>query len=328
MLDRVKRGAGFLLRSPRIHEVLVRLFRDTAVTGKGSDACLRHGYLPVPVHFHSPIPDLADLERRRVWDARSDLPGIDFRAEAQLSLLAELGGRYSGECRWPLDPAVDPREFYLPNVSFSYGCAASTHCMIRRFRPRRVIEIGSGMSSRVISAALRKNGDDMPAGYRIVDPYPGDLVRDGEIAHSDLVERRAELVEPEFFASLRENDILFIDSGHCVRTGGDVNHLFLEVLPRLAPGVIVHVHDICLPYEYPKVYATSETFRQFWTEQYLLQAFLSGNREFEIMLAMHYLMTDHPQRFREAFPHYDPDVHSYTSGSFWFRRRPAEGECR
>jgi hypothetical protein len=327
MFDRLKKGAGSLLRFPRVHEVLVRLFRDTAVTGRGSDACLRHGYLPVPVHFHSPVPDLADLEQRKVWDARSGLPGIDFREEAQLSLLQELGERYSGECRWPLDPGEEPAAFYLRNVSFSYGCAASTHCMIRHFRPRRVIEVGSGMSSRVISAALRTNGSG-PSEYRIVDPYPGDPVRSGTITSSGLVERRVELVEPGFFSSLRENDILFIDSGHCVRIGGDVNHLFLEVLPRLAPGVVVHVHDICLPYEYPKVYATSETFRQFWTEQYLLQAYLSGNREFEILLAMHYLMTDHLQRFREAFPHYDPAVHLYTSGSFWIRRKPAGGESR
>jgi hypothetical protein len=307
-----------------VHEVLVRIFRDAALTGKGSDACLRHGYLPVPVNFHSPVPDLVDLAERRVWDARSGLPGIDFREAEQRALLQELGDRYSGECRWPLDPPADPAAFHLRNVSFSYGCAASTHCVIRHFAPRTVIEVGSGMSSRIIAAALRKNGG-VPAQYVIVDPYPGNAIRNGTVARTQIVERRVEILDPEFFRSLGENDILFIDSGHCVRIGGDVNFLFLEVLPRLSPGVIVHIHDICLPYEYPKVYATSETFRQFWTEQYLLQSFLCGNREFEVLLAMHFLMTDHPEAFRQAFPNYDPAAHPYTSGSFWIRRKPAEG---
>ena len=98
-------------------------------------------------------------------------------------------------------------------------------------------------------------------------------------------------------------------------------HGILDVLPRLASGVIVHFHDIGLPYEYPKVYATNPTFRVFWSEAYLLQAFLSFNSTFEVLLAMSYLMTEQTKEFRAAFSPYDPAQQVAISGSFWIRRK-------
>jgi hypothetical protein len=278
------------------------------------------------VHFYSPVPDIKDLEERRIWDIRSRLPGIDFRAEQQIDFLKELGARFADECRWPLLPSDDQSEFYLKNLSFSYGCAASTHCMIRNVKPRTVIEIGSGMSSRVIAKVLTRNRSEDGRGgdHLIVDPYPDKVVKEGLVRISELVERKVELIDFSFWERLKANDILFIDSGHCVRIGGDVNYLFLEILPRLSPGVIVHIHDINLPYEYPRAYATSETFRQFWTEQYLLQGFLCFNNGFEILLAMNYLMTDCAGVFRKTFPFYDPEVHPFLSSSFWIKRKAAD----
>lgn len=329
-LDAVKRWAGRNLLDTRVFRALMRIFYLcagrvvwlTAVTGAGGNACLRRGFLPLPVHFYSPVPDVADLERRGVWSARSALAGIDFNAAGQVALLEELGRAFSEECAWGATSAR-AEDFILQNDCFSYGCAASTHGVIRRFRPRRVIEVGSGLSSRVLSAALEINRaeDGRAADYTIVDPFPGGIVRGGTLRATRLVARRVELLEPEFFDVLAANDVLFIDSSHTSKIGSDVNFLFLEVLPRLAPGVIVHVHDVAFPYEYPREYATNERFRQFWNEQYLLQAYLSGNREWEVMLAMHYLMTDELERFRSAFPRYDPSVGPGISGSFWMRKR-------
>ena len=305
---------------PFFMPLLAPVFRWVAYSGVGSEACLKNGFLPVPVHYYHPIPDLADLERRGVWDRRSDLAGIDFRPVQQVSLLKELGGKYGAECDWPPSPTSDPLAFHTENNSFSFGCAASLHTIIRNYKPARILEIGSGNSSKVISAALRRNAaEGAPAEYTILDPYPSDLVR-GLPALSRLVAERVELTEIDQFRALGENDILFIDSGHTVRTGGDVNFLYLDVLPRLAPGVIIHVHDIPLPYEYPQVYFTNPSFRVFWTEAYLLQAFLSLNPCFEIMLAMNYLTREHWDAYRAAFPHLDPAVHKATSGSFWMRR--------
>jgi hypothetical protein len=102
--------------------------------------------------------------------------------------------------------------------------------------------------------------------------------------------------------------------------GGDVNYLFLEVIPRLAQGVIVHMHDIPLPWDYPRAYAAGDGLRCFWTEGYLLQAFLAFNSAFEVMLAMRYLMMEHADAFGVAFRRYDPAVQPSVSGSFWMRR--------
>jgi len=313
----------------------VRVFRFIARTGAGTDTCLRHGFLPLPVHYHSPVPDLDDLEQRQVWDKKSGLPGIDFRADEQVRLLRELGEQFGAECDWPAAPTGKPFAFHTENNSFSFGCAASLHCLIRHFKPARIFEIGSGNSSLVISSALTRNqadgspprgrrgqADGSPGEYVIIDPFPHPVTGKGLPGLTAVKKERVELTDISYFQQLRENDILFIDSGHTVRTGGDVNFLFLEILPRLAPGVIVHVHDIDLPYEYQKVYFTNPGFRMFWTEAYLLQAFLCFNSQFEILLAMAYLMTDKKDEFSRAFTHYDPTKQKAISGSFWMRRMP------
>jgi hypothetical protein len=302
--------------------VMAPIVSFMAHTGAGTDACLRRNCLPMPVHFYSPVPDLADLERRRVWDRRSDLAGIDFRPEAQVALLKKLGQEFGQECDWPPNPTGDPYQFYTENTNFSYGCAASTHCVLRHFKPRHVVEIGSGNSSLVIAAALRLNAEGSAAAeYTIVDPYPRPIIKDGLPGLTQLVEQRVELLDVGFFERLGENGVLFIDSGHTVRIGGDVNYLILDVLPRLAPGVVVHFHDIGLPYDYAKAYATNPHFRMFWTEAYLLQAFLCFNSQFEVLLAMAYLAAERREELLAAFPLYDPARHLLTSGSFWIRRK-------
>jgi len=322
------RGMNFATRFTvrRFTPVLARMISYMARTGLGTDECLRRGALPMPVHYHSPVPDLKDLEQRQVWNRRSDLAGIDFRPEAQVAFLRELGQEFGRECDWPLLPSDDLHQLHIKNGNFSYGCAASLHCVLRHFKPRRVIEIGSGNSSLVVAAALSLNSKESATGrgnYTIVDPYPRPIIENGLPGLTQLIKERVELLDVGFFNDLRENDVLFIDSGHTVRTGSDVNYLMLEVLPRLSPGVIVHFHDIHLPYEYSRVYATNPQFRMFWTEAYLLQAFLCLNSQFEVLLGLAYLMMDQRDSFQSAFPLYDPIEHQDVSGSFWIRRRLA-----
>lgn len=301
--------------------LLAPAVRRMAETGNGTDACLDQGCLPMPVHYYSPVPDIEDLRARRVWDRRSPMTGVEMREAQQLALLTELGRDFGAECRWPHEPSRDGSEFYTDNSSFSYGCAAATHALIRRFKPRRVIEAGSGFSSRVIAAALQMNEKDSGerAEYTVVDPFPGHVL-EGLPGVGEVLRRRVELLEADVFRALGENDILFVDSGHTVRAGGDVNFLVLDILPVLAPGVVVHFHDIALPYEYAEVYFTNPKFRVFWTEAYLLQAFLCHNAAYEVLLAMNFLMRDHAATFRSVWPHYDPSIHRFPSHSFWIRR--------
>jgi hypothetical protein len=293
-----------------------------AQTGIGTDACMAKGCLPVSIHFYQPIPDIDDLIRRDVWSRESPLTGIDFRPYEQLSLLSELGRDYGDECDWLTSGAIDHGDYFTENSCFGYGCAAGTHCMVRSFKPRRIIEIGSGYSSLVISSALARNREQgISTDYTIVDPYPREMIRNGLNTAPHLIDKKVELLDPSFFDQLRTNDILFIDSSHTVRIGGDVNFLFLDVLPRLRPGVIVHIHDIHLPCEYHKIYATNPSFRVFWTEAYLLQAFLCHNSDWEVLLAMTWIMTKHNDRFNQAFTHYNPQKHMAISGGFWIRRK-------
>lgn len=305
--------------------VLAPILASAARRGIGGEACLRHGFLFVPISYDQPIPDVADLVHRDVFAARSEMPGVAFSGDLQVTLLAALGSEFGNECRWAAGPSRDSAagDFFTENGRFGFGCAASTHCVIRRFKPTLVIEIGSGKSSTIIGQALSANllEDGVRARHRVIDPCPSaGLTRSGNYP-VDVTRSRVELVDRHDFDALKAGDILFIDSGHTVRMGGDVNFLFLEVIPRLAPGVLVHVHDIPLPWDYPRSYATRDGVRIFWTESYLLQGFLAFNSAFEVLLAMSYLMTEERAVFQSAFPHYNPMAHVSVSGSFWMRRR-------
>jgi hypothetical protein len=194
--------------------------------------------------------------------------------------------------------------------------------MIRHLKPRRVIEIGSGNSSRVLYAALKKNLQGSHcAEYSIVDPYPGEaLQKMASSGNFTLHPSCVELLPYEFFDVLESGDVLFIDSGHVSKIGADVNYLYLEVLPRLKPGVIIHIHDICLPREYPESLYTSPTFRMFWTEAYILQAFLAFNSEFEVLLGMMWLQCNHGEKFLQIMNKLKTEE-GWSGSSFWFRRK-------
>ena len=173
--------------------------------------------------------------------------------------------------------------------------------------------MGSGFSSLVAAEAISKNTD---SALICIEPFPADFLRQGFPGLQSLIEKKVEDIDLEFFSQLDSGDILFIDSSHTVKIGGDVNFLFLEVLPRLRPGVIVHVHDICLPFDYRRDWVMGE-FR-FWTEQYLLQAFLSFNSDYEVLLANHYLAHYYLEDLKRTFPN-SPWWHG---GSFWMQRKP------
>lgn len=303
-------------------EKLAPLVARMANSGIGTDHCLNHGCLPLPVHYFSPVPNIPDLQSRRIWSRRSALPGINWDDSGQLQFLATIGRRYGNECRWPAQSTGNPQQFYTENNSFIFGCAAAAHCLIRHFKPKRVIEIGSGFSSLVINEALAQNASESHhCEYTIIDPFPPTWINSGLSHLNCLMGQRVELLEPQFFLKLQSNDLLFIDSGHTVRIGGDVNFLILDVLPRLNPGAVIHFHDISLPYEYPECYLTNASFRMLWTEAYLLQAFLCHNSDFQILLALSWIMTEHPREFQQAFPHYNPAIHHNQSGSLWIRKK-------
>jgi hypothetical protein len=231
----------------------------------------------------------------------------------QLRLLREEFPKLKTEYdSFPHDPTDDRSQFYFNAGMFGGTDALALYCMIRHFRPNTVIEIGSGISSLVTAQAARKNGNTR---LICIEPYPNDLLRSGFPGLTQLLVQPVQAVALEQFEQLGENDILFIDSSHVVRIGSDVNYLFLEILPRLRPGVIVHVHDIFLPAEYRRDWVMDDL--RFWNEQYLLQAFLIFSSGFEVLFANSYLGHYYHGELQAAFP----NSPWWGGGSFWMRRR-------
>jgi Methyltransferase domain len=271
----------------------------------------REGFHVTPVHFYEPIPDTQALPET-LWSQPSELVGIDMNQSTQLDLLQNHFPRFRDEYKnFPAELSPAHRTpFRGTDVLVAY-------CMVRHFKPRRIIEVGSGFSSLVLAQAAAKNKN---SSLICIDPFPGEPLRKGSIpALQSLIETKIQDLDVEFFSQLESGDILFIDSSHTVKIGGDVNYLFLEVLPRLNPGVIVHVHDVFLPFEYRPDWVLNEL--RFWTEQYLLQAFLTFNSQFEVLLANYYLSRYHKEHLRTAFP----DLPRWIGGSFWMRRQPDAG---
>ena len=295
------------LRSPQFRE----LFRDWE----------QHGFHVTPVHFNQPIPDTRSLPET-VWSRPSELVGIDMNEPRQRELLRSFSRFRDEYQRFPTGPTKEQNRFYLGNRLFDGVDALVAYCMVRHFQPRLIIEVGSGFSSLALGEAASKNGC---TPIICIEPFPRDFLRKGFPGLQTLIEKNVQEINLEFFSQLQSGDILFIDSSHTVKVGGDVNYLFLEVLPRLKPGVIVHVHDIFLPFEYRRDWVVDE-FR-FWSEQYLLQAFLSFNLEFEVLMANRYLAHKYRDDLKVTFANLAnleavrPSSLGWVGGSFWMRRK-------
>ena len=272
----------------------------------------RRGFHVTPVHFYQPIPDTQSLPET-LWTHPSDLAGVEMNETTQLELLREHIPKFRDEYeQLPTSSPGREKGFYVNNTLFGGVDALVAYCMVRHFKPRTIIEVGSGFSSLVLGQAAERN---KRAGLICIEPFPREFLREGFPGLRSLIEKKVQDIELEFFSQLESDDILFIDSSHTVKIGSDVNYLFLEVLPRLRPGVIVHVHDIFLPFEYRRDWVLDEL--RFWTEQYLLQAFLAFNSEFEVLMANSYLKHCHEEDLKAAFP----TLSRWEGGSFWMRRR-------
>ncbi len=275
----------------------------------------RHGFHVTPVHFYQPIPDTQSLPER-IWNRPSALVGIDMNDALQLDLLRNQFPAFRHEYdQFPAKPIGERGRFHFNNGLFDGTDALVAYCMIRHFQPRLIIEVGSGFSSLIAAEAIAKNKD---SALICIEPFPLDFLRQGFPGLHSLIEKKVEDIELDFFSQLHSGDILFIDSSHAVKIGGDVNYLFLEVLPRLKPGVIVHVHDIFLPFDYRRDWVMDDL--RFWTEQYLLQAFLSFNSEFEVLMANAYLAHHCMEELKATFT----NSPWWGGGSFWMRRRPVK----
>lgn len=260
-------------------------------------------------HFYSPVVSstvLHEPDVSRVWPPEpTDPPGVDMRADEQLALLRRLGAH-----RFPVDAQVGPHAYDPTNDQFPPHDAAVLYALVRLLRPARMVEIGSGWSTTVAMAAIADGA--LGTQLTCIEPHPRAFISAmaGVGGPMTLREERVEHAPGAVFDDLGPGDILFIDSSHVAKTGSDVVHELLQVVPRLAHGVVVHVHDIFIPEDYPQGWVGAG-FN--WNEQYVLHALLIGNAAVRILLANRWLALRHPEAVRDALGAVDLD-----GSSFWF----------
>jgi predicted O-methyltransferase YrrM len=201
--------------------------------------------------------------------------------------------------------------YSFSNDYFTSPDAEVAYALIRLLHPRRIIEVGSGNSTCLFREAIRDGSLDTKVVS--IDPFPR---RDVGSVADEVIRRRLEDVPPSTLQdALQSNDILFIDSSHEIRPGNDVVSLFLNVAPQLNAGVVIHVHDIFVPFEYPREWIIHNTLNVNWTEQYLVQAMLQGSDQFEVLWPGHYL--------QRTLPNFATHFRSKSIGiatSLWLRK--------
>ena len=293
---------GGAFRERRVHESAAAVAAYRAVRRGAA----RVGLDVVAKTFYSPIPDLRRLPDG-AFERVSELPGIAWDLDAQLEFVRARVA--------PAMAAFAAPDGYDPDSAYNAADAAVLYGMVRALRPGRIVELGSGQSTLVMARAARENAADGDACVlESFDPYPG-VARPPLPGVARLERVPAQDVPLSVFESLHAGDVLFVDTTHTVKLASDVNFVVLEVLPRLADGVVVHLHDIFLPYEYPRTWL--EDFGLYWTEQYLVQAFLALNGGYEVLAAVHALQRQRPEAMRALLP---AVVGERVGGAFWLRR--------
>ena len=276
---------------------------------------MKVGVLPVNDHYYQPLVN-PSKSLSKPLDQERTLKGIDWNIPAQLELI----GKFQFNAELEQLPAekkdAAEHEYYLNNPSFLAGDGEYCYNVIRHFKPQKIIEIGCGYSTLICLKAEKKNeqSGSGAAKHICIEPYEMPWLENLPV---EVIRKRVEDIDIAFFSSLEANDILFIDSSHMIRPQGDVLFEFLEILPVLEPGVLVHIHDIFTPRDYPKEWVVDK--HCMWNEQYLLEAFLSFNSRFRILGAVNFLKHNYKKALEAKCPN-SAKMPDDEPGSFWIIR--------
>ena len=275
------------------------------------NALIKVGVFPVLDHYYEPQFDFRS--QHLPFSRERALPGIDWNVTGQIAMLAAFS--FSQELAGLPQEKPDTLDFYLGNDAFASGDAEYWYQIIRSVKPKRIFEVGSGNSTLMALKAIRRNKECDPnynCKHICIEPYEMPWLEKTGVS---VIRQKIEDVEIALFSELEENDILFIDSSHIIRPQGDVLFEYLELLPTLKKGVIVHVHDIFSPRNYLKQWLEDEV--RLWNEQYLLEAFLSHNHSWKIVGALNYLHHNHYEKLKIVAPYLTP---GREPGSFYFQK--------
>jgi hypothetical protein len=274
----------------------------------------RWGFHVRRMDYHEPLPDFPTLPRGACATRRPPL-AIPVDVAVCVARAAALVGTVRGE----LNTLAENRDFDFANEYFSAFDACLYYAMLRATQPARVIEVGSGYSTTLACHALQRNAaDGRPGQLTCIDPAPRQALDRLPVR---WLTTPVEHVESAVFQALGSGDILFLDSSHAVRFGGDVCCEILRVLPTLAAGVLVHIHDIFWPYDYPTEWVLGR--RLAYGEQYLLEAFLSFNPAFRVLVPASWLVADEPAAVAAMCPPAArPTDPVLGRSSLWIERLP------
>jgi predicted O-methyltransferase YrrM len=255
------------------------------------------GVFPIRDHYYEPLYNF-DRLKRDLYKNRN-LSGIKFDLNNQLKNIRKLN--FADELiNLNLKEKSPNYGFNFNNKFFESGDAEIYYQVIRYFKPSRIIEIGSGYSTLMALEAIKKNKEEKKSKSIItcIEPYENTWLDQLDIK---IIRKKIEDIRPEKYLNLNKNDILFVDSSHMIRPQGDVLKIFLEILPRLKKGVIVHIHDIFTPKDYPKQWLINEN--KFWNEQYLVEALISNTSKYEIFLSLNYLKNNFYNKLKRICPY-------------------------
>lgn len=257
----------------------------------------RVGIFPIADHYYEPLFNASKYLRHPLNQARH-LPGIELNVNEQLELVQEFDYFVELE-NFPKEKVKD-LSFFHNNGSYMHGDAEYLYSLIRKKKPKRLIEVGCGFSTLVIEEAIKKTKEeeeDYHCHHICIEPFEMPWL---EALDIDVIRSKVEDISLDVFDQLKENDIFFIDSSHIIRPQGDVLFQYLQVLPKLNKGVLVHIHDIFTPYDYLDSWIRK--MNRFWNEQYLLEAFLTMNKQYKVIASMNYLHHTHYDILAKKFP--------------------------
>jgi predicted O-methyltransferase YrrM len=273
------------------------------------------GVVPVTNHYYEPLPNVLELKS---LDIPKLNPHINMNLPNILAFLRDL--KYKDEIAkidfesLLNDGRPERFQFFLPQEAELY------YLMIRNLKPKIVLEVGSGFSSKVAHLAIQKNKDeqsDYSGKLVCIEPYENKWLEKMGI---EVIREKIENCNPSLFSELSANDILFIDSSHQIKPEGDVLYEYHRVIPALNSGVYVQIHDIFYPRDYPAKWLVDA--HSFWNEQYLLESFLMFNEKYEIMIPQNHLMQDYSQDMLNLLT--TPNLFgefNQSACSFWFKRK-------
>jgi len=256
------------------------------------------GIFPITDHYYEPQFNFDNL-KKDLYKDRS-LNGIKFNLNNQLANIKKFN--FTQELIFLNLKEKSPNYgFNINNNFFGHGDAEAYYQVIRYFKPSKIVEVGSGYSTLIALEAVKKNKEENIQRKNIItciEPYENKWLNNFKVK---VIRKKIEDINFAKYLNLKKNDILFIDSSHMIRPQGDVLKIFLEILPKLKKGVIVHVHDIFTPKNYPEKWLIKEN--KFWNEQYLVEALISNSDRYKIFLSLNFLKNKFYSKLKKICPY-------------------------